>query len=165
MDWVFAVEQAYVKIATANAPAIELQLGHEAPHRLAAASGAVASRFLAVGTPRSIGLIGDAALSVEAHRTWFSPRDIRATDPAVAAATGGRHVPLAEALAADIVCVHEPIELRPSDLRRGTHVNVLHPNRIDPALVATIVKRDELPQMAAGFVDGRQLDELTLFIY
>ncbi|MFT3693317.1 MAG: hypothetical protein QM831_09275 [Kofleriaceae bacterium] len=165
MDWVFAVEQAYVAIATANGPAIELQLGRETPERLAAASGAVASRFLAVGTPRSIGLIGDAALSLEAHRTWFSPRDIRATDPATALATNGRHVPLSEALAADIVCVHSPVEIRASDLRRGTHLNILCVNPIDPALVATIVSRAELPQMAAGFVDGRQLDELTVFVY
>lgn len=166
----FAVERAYVAIATNNAPAIALQLGREEPARIAAASGAVASRFLAVGTPRSFSLIVDAesqlaaaALSLEAHRTWFSPADIRVTH----ASLPGRVVPLAEALAADIVCVHGATAIAANQLRRGTHLNVLGPALLDPELlaVATVVDRDALPAMAAGFVDGRQLDELTVFRY
>ncbi|MEO8551583.1 MAG: hypothetical protein ABI678_16510 [Kofleriaceae bacterium] len=166
----FAVERAYVAIATTGAPSIELQLGREAPERIAAASGAVASRFLAVGTPRSLALIVDdesqvaaAALSLEAHRTWFSPSDIRVTR----ATLPGRVVPLAEALAADIVCIHGATPIAAAQLRRGTHLNVLGPAVLDPELlaIATVVDRAALPAMAAGFVDGRQLDELTVFRY
>ncbi|MEO8845179.1 MAG: hypothetical protein ABI591_01880 [Kofleriaceae bacterium] len=175
MDWVFAVERAYVAIATTGGPAIELQLGRETPQRLAAASGAVASRFLAVGTPRSLSLIVDddsqhdfAALSLEAHRTWFSPRDVRCTSEALAARVGGRAVSIAEALAADIVCVHGSTKVTAAALRRGTHVNALgDPHCVDAELLAlaTVVDASSLPAMAAGFVDGRQLDELTLFRY
>lgn len=169
-EWVFAVERAYVAMATSGGPSIELQLGREAPDRIIAASGAVASRFLAVGTPRSFSLIVDddrqlavAALSLEAHRTWFSPADIRVTH----AALPGRVVPLAEALAADIVCVHGTTAIAAAQLRRGTHLNALGPAMLDPELlaVATVVDRADLPAMAAGFVDGRQLDELTVFRY
>jgi hypothetical protein len=169
-EWVFAVERAYVAIATSGGPSIELQLGRESPDRIAAASGAVASRFLAVGTPRSLALIVDddaqlaaAALSLEAHRTWFSPTDIRVTH----AALPGRVVSIAEALAADIVCIHGATEVLATQLRRGTHLNVLGPAVLDPELlaVATVVDRAALPAMAAGFVDGRQLDELTVFRY
>ena len=76
-------------------------------------------------------------------------------------------VSLPEALAADIVCVHAPIEIFASNLRRGTHLNVLAPARLDPELLAlaTVVERKALPAIAAGFVDGRQLDELTVFRY
>lgn len=176
MDWVFAVERAYVAIATSGGPTIELQLGGESPQRLAAASGAVASRFLAVGSPRSVSLIVDdetqhdfAQLSLEAHRTWFSPADVRCTSAALAARTGGRAVSVGEALAADIVCVHgRAIEISAGALRRGTHVNVLgDPRCVDAELLAlaTVVDAASLPAMAAGFVDGRQLDELTLFRY
>jgi len=168
--WVFAVERASVAIATSGGPSIELQLGRESADRIAAASGAVASRFLAVGTPRSLSLIVDAdtqlaaaALSLEAHRTWFSPADIRVTH----AALPGRVVPIAEALAADIVCIHGATEVLATQVRRGTHLNVLGPAVLDPELlaVATVVDRAALPAMAAGFVDGRQLDELTVFRY
>ncbi len=130
----------------------------------AAAAGAVASRYLAVGTPRSFAVIGDARaaeLSLAAHRTWFAPRDLRATCDA----PGFRRVPLDEALAADIVCIHEPIAIAAGRLRRGTHVNVLAPCTIDPTIVAVVSREDpDLGKLAAGLVDGRQLDELTLFV-
>ena len=174
-EWVYAVERAYVAIATSGAPEIQLQLGSESPARIAAASGAVASRFLAVGTPRSLSLIVDddtqleaALLSLEAHRTWFSPPDVRCTSAALAARTGGRKVSIAEALAADIVCSLGATPIAPSQLRRGTHVNALgDPRALDPELLAlaTVVDANALPAMAAGFVDGRQLDELTVFRY
>ena len=108
-------------------------------------------------------------LSLEAHRTWFSPRDVRCTTEALATRTGGRAVSIGEALAADIVCVHgRAITIAPVALRRGTHVNVLgDPNCIDSELLAlaTVVDAASLPAMAAGFIDGRQLDELTVFRY
>lgn len=129
-------------------------------------AGAIASHFLAVATPNSIALVGDdAADSLAAHRTWFSPRDMRCTSPAVAQAVGGRVVPLAEALAADIVCIHEPMTLAASQLRRGTHVNALAAVTLDSELRALATIHDEhgLSQLAAGMIDGRQLDELTVF--
>lgn len=148
----------------------------------AAAAGAVASRHLAVGTPRSFGIVIDdvaelaaAALSLTAHRTWFAPRDLRcastaATAPGaaeLAAATAGRAVSLDEALACDIVIVHSArIRIAPAQLRRGTHVNALTASVLDPELLAlaTVVHEAGLPALAAGLIDGRQLDELTIFV-
>ena len=131
-----------------------------------AAAGAVASRYLAVGTPRSFAIVGDGARSLEAHRTWFAPRDVRCTDQAVARAVGGRVVTLDEALAADIVCIHVPLSLAASQLRRGTHVNALARIDIDHDLraIARIVVDAALVEIAAGRVDGRQLDEITMFL-
>jgi ornithine cyclodeaminase/alanine dehydrogenase-like protein (mu-crystallin family) len=164
-DWVHAVERAYVAAATGGAVPARAPTSA----RARAAAGAVASHYLAVGTPRSIGLVGgdDAAQSLLAHRTWFAPRDIRCTSGSLAAAIGGRIVPLAEALTADIVCIHVPLALAAAQLRRGTHVNVLAPVELDDELrkLATIVDEPKgLPALAAGHVDGRQLDELTVFI-
>jgi hypothetical protein len=150
-------------------------------HALAAA-GAVASHYLAVGTPRSFGIVIDdvaelaaAALSLTAHRTWFAPRDVRCASTAggaagaaeLAAATAGRAVSLDEALACDIVIVHSTrIRIAPAQLRRGTHVNALAASVLDPELLAlaTVVPEAGLPALAAGLVDGRQLDELTIFV-
>ena len=86
---------------------------------------------------------------------------------ALAARLGGTATPLADALACDIVCVHVPITLRAAQLRRGTHVNLLSPLvAIDADLGAIATVVNEVPglgALAAGLVDGRQLDELTLF--
>jgi len=134
--------------------------GSERPTAPAAVWFAVASRYLAVGTPRSFGIVGDGADSLAAHRTWFAPSDVRCTDAAVAAATSGRIVPVAEALAADIVCVHADIDVEAHQLRRGTHVNTGGNVDVPGARVADVT---ELARMAAGLVDGRQLDEITIF--
>jgi hypothetical protein len=164
-EWVHAVERAYVAAATGGAaPARALTTT-----RARAAAGAVASHYLAVGTPRSIGLVGgdDAAHSLIAHRTWFNPPDVRCTSGSLAAALGGRVVSLAEALTADIVCIHVPMALAAAQLRRGTHVNALAPIELDSELRGLATIHDEqkgLPALAAGLVDGRQLDELTVFI-
>jgi hypothetical protein len=164
-DWVHAVERAYVAAATGGATPARAA---STPRALGAA-GAVASHFLAVGSPRSIGLVGgDAAVhSLVAHRTWFNPTDIRCTSGSVAAMTGGRLVPLAEALTADIVCIHTPLVVAASQLRRGTHVNALAAVELDEELRAIANVFDEpkgLPALAAGLVDGRQLDEVTVFL-
>jgi hypothetical protein len=184
-DWVHAVERAYVAAAFAAAPAApsapggagaiaapsaEVEPALLAALAAAAAAGAVASRFLAVGTPRSIGLIGDrmaGSLSLCAHRVWFQPADVRCADTEVAAALGGRAVSLAEALAADIVCIHAPLAVDAARLRRGTHVNALAAVSLDDELRALATIIDEptgLPALAAGLQDGRQLDELTVFV-
>ena len=156
MDWVLAVERAYVAAATRGFP----KRGGDPANlpRALAALGAIASRYLAVGTPRTLGIVGDGELSIAAHRTWFNPREIR---------TAGDNATLAEALACDIVCVHTDIEVRAAELRRGTHVNILGPATIDDDLrrLATISEEArDLGALAAGLVDGRQLDELTVFI-
>ncbi|MEO6774162.1 MAG: hypothetical protein ABI467_14280 [Kofleriaceae bacterium] len=174
-DWVSAIERAYVAIATHGAPPVAVQLPGESPARLAAGSAAVASHFLAVSSPRSLSLIVDddrqleaAVLALEAHRAWFAPRDVRCTTAALAARTGGREVTIGEALAADIVCSHGRTPIAAAHLRRGTHVNALGAaSALDADLLAlaTIVDLAALPAMAAGFVDGRQLDELTVFRY
>jgi hypothetical protein len=152
---VLAVERAYVAAATGGI----VPAGGD-PARLPealAALGAVASRYLAVGTPRTFGIVavgGDGELSLEAHRTWFAPREVRRATPDAPAA----------ALACDIVCIHEPIAIASAQLRRGTHVNVLAPCTFDPELVALVADETVLGAMAAGLRDGRQLDELTLFV-
>ena len=92
----------------------------------------------------------------------ISPRDVRST-----IAGPGRVVELAEALACDIVCIHVPLALAAKQLRRGTHVNVLAAITIDPELAQIAMVTHENPglgALAAGLVDGRQLDEITIFI-
>jgi ornithine cyclodeaminase/alanine dehydrogenase-like protein (mu-crystallin family) len=171
-DWVPDVERAYVEAAFAPPAPLPPQ-GDPAVDRAlaAAAAGAVASRFLAVGTPRSIGLVGDlmaGSLSLYAHRVWFQPIDIRCALDDRAGELGGRTVSLEEALAADIVCIHFPLALAAAQLRRGTHVNALAEGiTLDDELraLATIVDEPTgLPALAAGLRDGRQLDELTVLI-
>lgn len=175
--------------ASALAPRVLMRSGWRAdlaaPDRRAhalAAAGAVASRHLAVSAPRSFGLVIDdvaevaaAALSLVAHRAWFAPRDVRCASTAsgaagateLATATGGRAVSLEEALACDIVNVYAArIRITPAQLRRGTHVNALVAGVLDPELLAlaTVVPEADLPALAAGLVEGRQLDELTIFV-
>jgi hypothetical protein len=179
-EWVLAVERAYVAAATGTAsPAAKPTSDPADLPRARAAAAAVASRFLAVGTPRSMSFAIDvgaeidaAVLALEAHRTWFAPLDIRCARSApgadeLAAKLGGRVVSLDEAFAADIVNIHGAYcHVHAKQLRRGTHVNVLTaPYVIDDDVHAT--RYDEphdLPALAAGLVDGRQLDELTVFV-
>ena len=160
---VLAALKAYAAAAIGGPP-----VRARTPEELGAA-GAIASHFLAVTSARSLALVGgdDAVHSLVAHRQWFSPSDLRCTSGSVAAAIGGRIVPLAEALAADIVCIHTPMAIAASQLRRGTHINALAPVELDPELRALATITDEaqgLPALAAGMIDGRQLDELTVFI-
>ena len=205
-DWVLAAERAYVAAAIRGAPSPAGAPGATSPstaasapppstaasatpastaaspsmpeHRAIAAAGAIASRYLAVGSPRSFSIILEtaadleaAALALVAHRTWFDPRDIRCAATTtgaaeLAAVTGGRVVSLAEALACDIVNVHAAaLHIVPAQLRRGTHVNLAAPATLDPELhqLAIIVHEADLPALAAGLVDGRQLDEITIF--
>jgi hypothetical protein len=180
--WVHAAERAYVAAAVGGGAAVGdgAAVAAASPHRAyaIAAAGAVASRYLAVGTPRSFGIViddaadaADAALSLVAHRTWFAPRDVRCAAitggaAELAEATGGRVVSLDEALACDIVNIHAAqLRIAPSQLRRGTHVNALRLDVFDPEVLAlaTVVREAGLPALAAGLVDGRQLDELTVF--
>jgi len=200
--WVLAAERAYVAAAVGRAPeppdrrhdadragALDFapparaaapafaSPDHQA--RALAAAGAVASRYLAVGTPRSFGIVIDvasevdaAALSLTAHRTWFAPRDLRCAstgtgDAELATTTAGRVVTIDEALACDIVTVYSTrVRITPAQLRRGTHVNAVSSDVFAPDLLtlATVVRDAGLPALAAGLVDGRQLDEITIFV-
>jgi len=180
VEWVLAAERAYVAAAVGRPPAPRATPATAEQQAYAiAAAGAVASRYLAVGTPRSFGIVIDAvgeasaaALSLVAHRTWFVPRDIRCAAVGsgaaeLAAATAGRVVSIDEALACDIVNVHSArVRITPAQLRRGTHVNALTADVIDPELLAlaTVTHEAGLPALAAGLIDGRQLDELTIFV-
>src|SRR5262249_5068391 len=148
-----AVERGYVAAAVGGGAPREPSDGGggdsgEPAALAAAAAGAVASRVLAVGTPRRIGLGGHpapAALSLAAHRGRFRPAHVPVAggdDAAITAAElGGRAVPVDEALAADIVCLHAPLDLAAGKLRRGTHVNALAAVTLDDELraLATIV--------------------------
>lgn len=161
-EWVLAVERAYIAAATRPS---EWAL---AKSRALAAIGAVASRYLAVGTPRSLATIvgratdsGLADLSIEAHATWFAPREERRVVLDTAS-----HDELARALASDIVCIHTPLSIAAHQLRRGTHVNALAAVTLDDDLRALATIVDEHPglgALAAGLIDGRQLDEITIF--
>ncbi len=182
-EWVLAVERAYVATATSKQRATVEAPREPTRPRALAAIGAVASRYLAVGTPRTMGLIIDdasretGALSIEAHRTWFKPSDIRCAlvegaNPG-SIIDGTRATSLAEALACDIVCVHAQLFLDSRDIRRGTHINVLTPGHAHGgAMIGDELEKiaditHEVPglgQLAAGFVDGRQLDEITIFV-
>ena len=156
MSWILDAERRYVAIAM-NQPVPELSISLD--EKLAAA-GAVASRYLAVGTPRSLAVIGNGPLSIEAHKTWFNPTDVRSTT----GLPGTRQVPLAEALTADIVCIHEPTKIPAGGLRRGTHINALAPVELPEDLVAQrYSEARDLPALAAGLIDGRTLDEITIF--
>jgi len=164
LSWVEAVEHAYVEAAIGR-PVARATGGDLA--RARAAVGAVASRYLAVGTPRTIGLVGDSpddlALSLDAHRTWFAPREIRST----VAMAGAQTRSVVDALASDIVCVHVPLALAATQLRRGTHVNLLAGGSLDDELQRIAAVTEEEPGLgvlAAGLVDGRQLDEITVFV-
>ena len=188
-EWVLAVERAYVASATGGtSPAFVASepaaiAAKILPGRAHGAIGAVASHYLAVGTPRSFGLvvegsITDAVQSLVAHRTWFAPRDIRCAGAkadelvrelaSLGVTLEARATTLAEALACDIVCIHAPLLIEPGAIRRGTHINVLAPAVVildDLASVAVISHETPgLGQLAAGFVDGRQLDEITIFV-
>jgi hypothetical protein len=186
VDWVLVAERAYVAagVDLSRAPAAGAVLAvpgaasAELQARAVAAAAAVASRFLAVGAPRSFGIIIDvatqvdaAALGLAAHRTWFDPRDVRCAAvatgaEALAAATGGRVVSIDEALACDIVDIHAAhVRVAPARLRRGTHVNAEWSGVLDDELraLAIVFREAELPALAAGLVDGRRLDEITIF--
>ena len=155
MDWVLAAERYYVALAMKTPASLVLT-----PEQRRAAAGAVASRYLAVGTPRSLAVSGDGLLSIEAHTTWFTPKDLRSTT----GLPGTRTVPIAEALSADIVCIPEPLVIPAGALRRGTHVNALATVALPTDLLAQRYdEATDLPALAAGLIDGRTLDEITIF--
>lgn len=151
-----------------------------------AARAAVAAKFLAVGTPRTLGLVGCgelAALVVQAQRAYAAPRELRVFEALpveaarVADEVGGRVGSLAEACACDIVVARGPVSVRREWVRAGTLVTALDAGVVlDPALLAAAQVYGDaaanpgvhvritatLAAVAAGLVDGRVLDEITV---
>jgi hypothetical protein len=77
----------------------------------------------------------------------------------------GRHTTIAEACAADIVCVTEDIRIERAWIRQGTHLNVAA-GSVDDELraVAVVITPAILSEIVAGVIDGRTLDEITIFL-
>ena len=181
--WLDAVEAELVARALGRpapaGPALTAAQAH-------AGRAAVAAKFLAVGTPRTLGLAGTgdlAPLVVAAQRAYAAPRELRVfeANPVVAARVAsdvrGRVVSLAEACACDIVVAAGGVSVRREWIRGGTLVTVLDDDvAIDPALLAAAQVYGErapagvpslrlvasLGAVAAGLVDGRALDEIIV---
>jgi len=120
----------------------------------------LASRFLAVSTPRSYGLVGCGPVArevLDAHLGFFpAPKDIRRSDETT----------VERACACDIVLITEPATIRPEWVRRGTHINDLV-GALDLSGFAharVVQGRAALDEIAAGYVDGRELDEITIYV-
>lgn len=189
-SWLPAVERAYVDAATRRQSGTTLSVAgvsEEVDILARAAAAAVAARYLAIGTPRTLGLIGsgpraDGALGkacVETHALWNAAREVRCADSrgtaaaqALADACGGQVASVDRALACDIVCLIEDIPLSDANLRSGTHISLLTGTRPRAATGLVTITAYETPdqgspwlgQLAAGLVDGRQRDEITLFV-
>lgn len=154
---------------------------------------AVAAKFLAVGTPRTLGIVGGgrAAMLLAAQRAYATPRELRLYQPDAAAAeatvrlvagspVSARATDLRTACACDIVVVDGAVTLEREWLRAGTLVTVLAADAVlAPAILAaaqvyTVTDPSEAPPgvrvhatlaaVAAGLVDGRQLDELIVLL-
>ena len=68
--------------------------------------------------------------------------------------------------ACDIVCITEAAAIRPEWVRRGTHLSDFV-GALDLAQFrhARVVQgRRALDEIAAGYVDGRELDEITIYV-
>jgi hypothetical protein len=149
----------------------------------------VASRFLAVGTPRSIGMMSfDSVVEVTDGRPWLfqtafaamavyfpSCQDLRIAYPG--------HGSARDPLSADIVCYFGtlPSVSLLQHARRGAHYNLPSSHTgADQSIVVdsswltatssitgtwsqSVRTSSTLPHMAAGLDDGRQLDEVTVF--
>jgi hypothetical protein len=143
----------------------------------------VASKFLAVGTPRTMGLIGlrDLAPAIVAVQCAYAkPRELRVFDgnpvasARIAEAVGGRVASLTEACACDIVIVRGPVAIAREWVRAGTLVTALDETVvIAPSLLAAAVvvaagagpvgvAAVSLAAIAAGLIDGRALDEIVV---
>ncbi len=183
--WAVHVEETYIALTLGRPPPpprADATFDRELREGIAAACAcAVAARFLAVGKPRSLGVVaGDprrAALLLLAHRVWHAPVDVRWAGGAAAAAVlalGGRVVSTAEAITADIACVDAATPLGVQSVRRGSHLNLLAAGAEAEAELArraecfgetlegAPIKTATLGDLAAGLRDGRQLDEITI---
>jgi len=116
------------------------------------AAGAVASKYLAVGEPRTLGFVGcgvQARVLLSAHRALFSDLQLKMADidatraERFARSTGGAAVSIEEAAACDIVCTSTPSRAPVVDrawVRAGTHINAMGADapgkqELDPAIL------------------------------
>jgi alanine dehydrogenase len=117
------------------------------------AAGAVASKYLALGQPRSLGFVGcgvQARVLYEAHRVIYGDSlDLYMTDanPAAAEAfadeVGGEAVSVARAAGCDIVCTTTPARtpvVRRGWIAPGAHINAMGADghgkqELDPAIL------------------------------
>ena len=181
--WLDAVEAALIATAMGKA---DVSATTSAGHGLAAddalaGRAALGAKFLAVGTPRTLGLVATGALAAKvltAQTAYAGPRELRIfeEDPTAASAMttalarnppAARATSLREACACDIVVAAGPITIRREWIRAGTLVTALdHTVILEPALLAAAVVYDEarLAAVAAGLIDGRTLDEITILL-
>jgi hypothetical protein len=142
---------------------------------------AVAAKFLAVGTPRTLGLVAAGTRArdlLAAQCAYATPRELRVYEPDDGAAAAiaadlasptltGRAVTLAQACAADIVVVAAPLSIARAWIRAGTLVTVLdRAATVDATLLAAadVYDRRRIARVAAGLIDGRTLDEITILL-
>jgi alanine dehydrogenase len=136
------------------------------------AAGAVASRHLAVGSPRTIGFIGcgvQARVLHEAHKVFFRNFQTRAADcdaraaDRFAAEVGGRVVSIEEAASCDIVCTTTPSRrpiVQRAWVRAGTHINAMGADapgkqELDPQILldARVVVDDQAQAIDNGEIN------------
>jgi hypothetical protein len=138
-----------------------------------AGRAAVAAKFLAVGTPRTLGLagLGDLApLVVAAQRAYAAPRELRVFEAnpveaaRVADSVSGRVVALSAACACDIVVVAGAMSVRREWIRGGTLLTVLDAAVVVDAALLGYRWPTSLGAVAAGLVDGRVLDEIIVLL-
>ncbi len=136
------------------------------------AAGAVASKYLAVGEPRTLGFVGcgvQARVLLSAHRALFSGLQLKMADidsthaERFARSTGGAAVTIEEAAACDIVCTstpsRAPVVERPW-VRAGTHINAMGADapgkqELDPAILrdAQVVIDDAHQALHSGEIN------------
>lgn len=136
------------------------------------AAGAVASKYLAVGEPRTLGFVGcgvQARVLLSAHRALFSDLQLKMADidpthaARLARASGGTAVSIEEAAACDIVCTSTPSRapvVERSWVRAGTHINAMGADapgkqELDPAILrdAQVVIDDAHQALHSGEVN------------
>jgi ornithine cyclodeaminase/alanine dehydrogenase len=125
------------------------------------AAGGVASKYLAVSAPRTLGFIGCGVQSrhlLAAHRVVYGDIELRMADAnagaaaAFAAEAGGRVASLEDAAACDIVCTTTPVRtpiVKREWISSGAHINAMGADgpgkqELDPEILtaATLVIDD-----------------------
>lgn len=150
----------------------QLETGLNASLRFAALAG-LGSKYLAVGTPTTMGIIDcgeHAAFLIECHSLLFGPLEI----------LRGEELGCEEAMAADIVCLTSSSEFDLDWIAEATHLNVLDTGPwstgmqalaqtssltyIDIATRGPHNSHGLLADVIVGTVSGRMGEELTALV-
>lgn len=116
------------------------------------AAGAVASKYLAVSRPRTLGFVGcgvQARVLLDAHRVLFPDLELQMADSRAEAAeafareAGGQVVSIERAAGCDIVCTSTPVRvpvIQREWIAEGTHINAMGADgpgkqELDPAIL------------------------------